>query len=257
MRGATAEGKFMSLKIMIADDDPMSLKLMRSMTALMDHTVLAFDDSREAGQRAEKQRFDVVFVGMRLPQLDGLELAHRIRTSQPNRETTIVMLSATDDIESLRKAFGEGADFVLTKPVAGGRLRPMLAAMESPGWKGKRKAARLPLITEVTCTRDGRQFRLRSLNISGSGMLLQPSIDVEVGQEVSLEFKITKVSASLNVVGRIVRKDGTERVGIEFIGLAPEDQNAIQLYVMGRLAVPTPPKELSGIRLHRLFTPQD
>ena len=245
----------MSLKIMVVDDEPLSLKLIRSLAAPSGHTVLTFDDSQEAGQRAEAQRFDVTFVGMRMPQLDGLELARRIRNSELNREATIVMLSATDDIGSLRKAFGEGADFVLTKPVTAGRIRPMLAAMDSSGWKGKRHAARLPLFTEVMCTWDGRQFPLRSMNISESGMLLQPTVDVEVGQEVALEFKIAEVRTSLNVLARIVRKEGTERVGMGFIGLAPEDHNAIQLYVMGRLQEHTPSRDLSGIGMRRLFNP--
>jgi CheY-like chemotaxis protein len=245
----------MSLKIMVVDDEPLSLKLIRSLAAPSGHTVLTFEDSQEAGQRAENQRFDVTFVAMRTPQLDGLELARRIRNAPLNREATIVMLSATDDIASLRKAFGEGADFVLTKPVTAGRIRPMLAAMDSPGWKGRRHAARLPLFTEVVCKCDERQFPLRSMNISESGMLLQPSLDLEMGQEVGLEFKIAEVRASLNVLARIVRKEGTERVAMAFIGLAPEDHNAIQLYVMGRLGHVTPSRDLSDIRMHRLFDP--
>jgi CheY-like chemotaxis protein len=255
MEEPSAKARIMSLKIMVVDDEPLSQKLIRSLAAPLDHTVLTFEDIQEAGQRAETHRFDVTFVGMRMPQLEGLELARRIRNSQVNRETTIVMLSATDDIASLRKAFGEGADFVLTKPVTAGRLRPMLAAMDSSGWKGRRHAARLPLFTEVICTWNDRQFPMRSMNISESGMLLQPSVDVEVGQEVGLEFKIAEIRASLNVLARIVRKEGTERVGIGFIALAPEDQNAIQLYVMGRLKDLTPPRDLSNIGMHRLFSP--
>jgi CheY-like chemotaxis protein len=243
----------MSLKIMVVDDEPTSLQLMRSLGAPLNHTVLAFDDNQEAGQRADKERFDVVFVGMRMPQLNGLELASRIRNSQHNRETSIVMLSATDDIGVLRKAFGEGADFVLTKPLVGGRLRSMLAAMDSPGWKGRRNAVRLPLFTEVNCKYDGREFSLSSMNISATGMLLQPALDLDAGLEVSLEFKIAEVRASLNVRARIVRKEGSQRVGMEFIGLAPEDKNAIQLYVMGRLAGPTATKEMADMRMRRLI----
>jgi CheY-like chemotaxis protein len=245
----------MSLKIMVVDDEPMSLKLMRSLAAPLGHTVLAFEDNEEAGQRAEQQRFDVAFLGMRMPQLEGLELARRIRNSELNREITIVMLNATEDIESLRRAFGGGADYVLTKPLTAGRLRPMLAAMDSSGWKGRARAARMPLITEVTCAWDDRRFPLRSMNISESGMLLQPSMDIEVGQEVGLEFKIAEVRASLNVLARIVRKEGNERLGTAFIGLAPEDRNAIQLYVMGRLKDLTPPRDLSGTGMRRLFSP--
>ena len=245
----------MSLKIMIVDDEPVSLQLMRSVAVPLNHTVLAFNNSQEAWQRAEKQRFDAVFVGMRPAQPDGLELARRLRDSQLNHETAIVMLSASEDIEIFRKAFGEGADLVLTKPLTAARLRPMLASLESDGWRGRRQKVRIPLFTEVNCKWGNRQLSLRSMNISEGGMLLQPAPDLEDGQEVSLEFKIAEVRASLNVRARIVRKVGTEQVGVEFSDLAPEEQNAIQLYVMGRLKGEAPPKELhiSQGRLFRRF----
>jgi hypothetical protein len=70
-----------------------------------------------------------------------------------------------------------------------------------------------------------------------------------------LEFKIAELRASLSVIARIARKEGTDRVGIAFIGLAPEDQNAIQLCVMGRLAGVAAPKDLTGLGMHRLFSP--
>jgi len=60
----------MSLKIMVVDEEPTSLKLLRSLAAPLGHTVLTFEDSLEAGQRAEQQRFDVAFVSMRMPALD-------------------------------------------------------------------------------------------------------------------------------------------------------------------------------------------
>jgi CheY-like chemotaxis protein len=244
----------MSLKIMVVDDEPVSLTLVRSLSAGSGHIVFGFQDCQEAGLRAEKQRFDVAFVGMRQPQTDGLELARRIRNSQLNRETAIIMLSKNDDVGSLRQAFGEGADFVLVKPLTGGRLRPILAAMDSPGWKDRRRAARLPLFTDVFCVYDECQFRLRSANISESGMLLQPSIDCEIGQQVRLEFKIPEGGASLNVSARIVRKEGNERIGVAFGDLAVEDRNAIQLYVMGRLKDLTPKRDLD---IGRHLRPRD
>jgi hypothetical protein len=93
------------------------------------------------------------------------------------------------------------------------------------------------------------------MNISESGMLLQPSLDLELGQEVGLEFKIAEVRASLNVLARIVRKEGTERVAVAFIGLAPEDHNAIQLYVMGRLVDLNPQRDLLDVGIRRMFIP--
>jgi CheY-like chemotaxis protein len=245
----------MSLKIMVVDNEPLGPKLIRSLAASLDHIVFAFEDSQAAAQRAEAQRFDVAFVAMGTPQLDGLELCRRIRKSPLNLETTIVMLSATDDVKSLRAAFGEGADFVLTKPLTAARLRPMLAAMDSSDWKFKTRAARLPLFTEVLLTWNGRQFPLRSMNISESGMLLQGSADIEVGQEVGMEFRVADIGVALNVAARIVRKEGTERLAVGFVGLAPEELNAVQLYVMGRLRDLTPPRDLSQIGMNRLLKP--
>jgi CheY-like chemotaxis protein len=244
-----------SLKIMVADTEPKTTQFMRSLATPLGHTVLPFADYQAAGQRGETQRFDVAFVGMGFPELGGggLRLAHRIRNSQPNRETIIVMLSEKDDVDSLRKAFGEGADLVLTKPIPADRLRRMLAAMDLGGWKN-RHAARLPFFTEVTCTLKGQQFPLRTMNISASGMLLQPAIDAEVGQEVALEFKIAEVQISLKVQARVVRKEGTERVGMEFVGLELEHQNAIQLYVTGHLESLTP-RELPKFGPRRMFHP--
>jgi len=240
----------MSLKIMVVDDEPLSLRVMRSLAVPLGHTVLTADDSQEANQQMEKQRFDVVFVGM--PRPDGLELAQRILSSQLGTETTVVILSTTNDIGMVREAFGTGVALVVPKPIAAGRIVPMLTAMDSPGWKLKRHAARLPLFTEVNGKCADRALPMRSMNISETGMLLQSSHDLEVGQEVSLEFKIAEVHASLNVRARIVRKEETKRVGIEFIDLAPEDVNAIQLYVMGHLKEYKPPRD-SDTRMRRLF----
>src|ERR1700680_1924390 len=107
----------MSLKIMVADEEPKTSHLVRSLATPLGHIVVLLGDYREAGKRGEAQRFDVAFVGMRSPQVGGLELAHQIRQSHPNRETIIVILSDSDDVASLPQAVGKGADYVLRKPV--------------------------------------------------------------------------------------------------------------------------------------------
>jgi CheY-like chemotaxis protein len=249
----------MSLKIMIVDNELITLKLMRSIIAPLGHQILTLQESREAAERAETQRFDVVFVDIRMAHLDRLELTRRIQNSQVNRETAIVMMSATDETETLRNAFSEGATLVLTKPISPSQLIPMLTAMERPGWKDQRHAARLPLFAQVSCKWDDKQFALRSLNISETGMLLESSADLEEGQEVSLQFKIGEVRASLNVRARIARKDSRGCVGVEFNDLAPEDRNAIQLYILGRLRTQAPPRkplQTKPSRL-RLFRPNE
>jgi len=226
----------MSLKIIVADNEPKSASLLRAVATPLGHTVLPFQDYEAAAQKGELQHFDVAFLGMRPPDLTGIDVAHRLRSSARNHDAAIVMVTATDDVPTQRKAFGEGADFVLTEPVKGGRLHRMLSAMDSSGWKRRKPAARLSFLTEVTVSWLHRKQVLRSLNISESGMLLRPLVDAPVAEEVTLEFKIAEVHASLSVRARISRKDeNAQLVGAEFVDLPREYQNAIQVYVMGNV----------------------
>jgi c-di-GMP-binding flagellar brake protein YcgR len=94
---------------------------------------------------------------------------------------------------------------------------------------------------------------MRSRNISESGMLLQGPLDTELSEEVRLEFHIAELGASLKVSARTVRKEGADRIAVGFVTLEPEDRNAIQLYVMGRLKDLTPPRDLAGVGLRRVF----
>jgi CheY-like chemotaxis protein len=247
----------MSLKILIVDEDPTSIQLLRSLGAPMGHTVLAFTDGHAAIERAETQRFQLFFVGMRAGELDGPEMVRRIRSTPPNRESLIVMFNTSDSNEVLRKAFAEGADLVAKKPLVAARLRVMLTALDAMEGRGrdKRHAARLPLFTDVSCVCGERQFSLRTMNISESGVLLQGTMQAEAGQEVALQFKIADVDATLNAKGRIARKEGNDRFGVEFLGLAPEDKNAIQLYVMGRMMELTRERDLSSVGVRKPFHP--
>jgi CheY-like chemotaxis protein len=243
----------MSQHILAVDTEPASLNLIRLLAVGEGFRVSTFENYQEAKQASDKQHFDILFVGMGTTESEGLTIVRGVRESNVNRESTIVILAATDEIAVLRKALSEGADLVLTKPVVANRLRPLLGAMKSQDWKFKTRAARMPLFTEVKCTWDDREFPLRSMNISESGMLLQPSLDIQVGQEVGLEFTIAELRASVNLLARIVRKEDKRSVAVQFIGLAPEDQNAIQLYVTGRLKDENPTREETDWRMRRLF----
>jgi CheY-like chemotaxis protein len=214
--------------------------------------MLPLQDYESAASSAQNQRFDAIFVGMCSPDQGEAEIVGRIRASEPNRKSVIVAVSANEDVPALRKAFAQGADLFLVKPVPGDRLRRILAGFAE--WKDNRYAARLPFLSEILCSSNGRQFQLHSMNISETGMLCKPAPDLEIGADVALEFKIKELRASLSVFARIVRKEANENVGFEFVGLAPEDINAIHIYVTGRFKdVTERENRLAGIGLRRLF----
>ena len=245
----------MSLKIIVADSDPKSGPLLRAVATPLGHSVLPFQDYEAAAKKGEAQHFDVAFLGMRPPELVAIDVAHRLRNSEQSHNAVIVMVTATEDISSQRKAFAEGVDFILTEPVPGGRLQRILSAITSPYWKERRPAARLPLFTDVACAWLDRKFSLKSMNISESGMLLKPLVDAGVGDEVGLVFKIAEIHATLEVRARIVRKDVPAKlVGVEFLDLPAEAKNAIRLYVIGNAKNEAPRREQMHFGPRRLYS---
>jgi CheY-like chemotaxis protein len=224
----------MSLKIMVVDDEPETLKFIKAVLEPLGHQVSAFTDSREAAERAKKQRFEVAFLDVRMPHLDGFELTRRIRESKSNRDIAIVMFTGAYDTEVIRRASKEGVTFFLTKPFNPQRVSGLLNAMDRAMWKEVRRFARLPLRTPVTCRLGDQRLKLESVNVSEGGMLLEPSGGLEPGEEVSLEFAIPEVAEPVNPRARVVRKESTDRVAVEFTLLTPKDRKAIERYISGQ-----------------------
>lgn len=239
----------MSLKILVIDDDPSTQQLLRALAIPSGHLVAAFDDSAAALAQLDVRKYDLAFVSDRVRATTGLEIIHGLRESEYCSDTFIVLLNSSDSVDDIRAAFAEGADLAIAKPLSRGQLHGLLAAVDSPGWRNKRHAARLPLFTDVTFTSGDQKLALRSLNISESGILLQGSAHAAVGAEVELTFAIAEVSASLHLRGRIARKegnDGYDRLAIEFSALSCESQNTIELYVLGRMKDLSRPREVSA-----------
>lgn len=245
----------MSLKIMVVDHEPKFPKLLRSLAVPMGHAVFAFEDCQASVDRIRSQRLDVAFLSMNLPETDRMELVGRIRNSDPSRGAIIAFLCETEEISAMRKGLGQGADLILAGPVSADRLTRMLSALEPSKWKMQRAAARLPLFTEVVCTWNDSKFSVRSFNISETGMLLQSPTEIGIDQQIRLEFKIQEIGTSFDVLARIARKEGTERMAVAFVNLTREDQNAIHLYVTGQTKDSSPPKSRLEIGPRRIWPP--
>ncbi len=103
--------------VLIVDDDPFIRKLIA--TTLED--VAGFElveaaDGREAVEAAARDRPDLVFLDIEMPEVDGLEACRRLRAAPDTARATIVMLTAAAGDTAERDAETAGADLFLTKP---------------------------------------------------------------------------------------------------------------------------------------------
>jgi CheY-like chemotaxis protein len=251
----------MSLKILVVDDEPTVLKLIKSIVEPLGYEVLGLADSRQAACRLESERFDGVVFDIRMPHLDGYELARRARASPLNGGAPVVMITGLNDIDTMRKCFSLGVSFFLNKPFTCEQLYSLFSAARGSMLRERRRHVRLPFCTTVECTfgkLGERHFRTVSLNLAESGMLLEPSGGLEVGQEVVLEFTLPQArgaqeaaakqpkgfsfaeppadgSGLRTIRAQVVRKAPRDRIAVQFTDLSAANRELIQRYIMGRV----------------------
>ncbi len=84
-------------------------------------------DGREAIQKAEELKPDLIVLDVGLPNLSGIEAARQIRQRSPNSE--IIFLSQNSDLDVVRAALGTGALGYVRKTDAGRELLPAMDAV--------------------------------------------------------------------------------------------------------------------------------
>src|SRR5205809_568233 len=100
------------MKILIADDDPVSRTVLAKIIASQeDHQTTVAEDGREAWALLDDaaRSFDVVFLDLSMPKLDGFELLKRIGKSPLLKNTEVVLCTGANDRASVVKAVQLGA----------------------------------------------------------------------------------------------------------------------------------------------------
>jgi len=101
--------------ILIADDDPHILRVMSIWLQRHGHQVIHARNGREALEAVDTGQVDLLISDMNMPQLDGIELARRLRQGRGN-EIPILMLTARCDQQDLTDKLSAYSIRVFPKP---------------------------------------------------------------------------------------------------------------------------------------------
>lgn len=125
--------------ILIVDDDPKLLNMLRRTLTYEGFHVLTAADGNAALAQAQTQRPDVIVLDWMMPGLDGIGVLKRLRAL--NDQTLVLMLTARDAVEDRVEGLETGADDYLAKPFAPAELiarvrallrRPSVGARDEP-----------------------------------------------------------------------------------------------------------------------------
>jgi two-component system, cell cycle response regulator len=116
------------MRVLIADDDHICLRLTQAALVKAGHDVIVASDGEEAWQVLRKGGIDLAVLDWMMPGRDGLSLCRALRAESGTGHLYIILLTARGQHEDIVSGLDAGADDYLVKPFDADELRARLRA---------------------------------------------------------------------------------------------------------------------------------
>jgi CheY-like chemotaxis protein len=215
-------------QILVVDDDAVSCELISELLRSAEFNVTSLTSSPEAAERLSDDKFHAVFLDMRMPPPDGLELARHARNSRINAPAVIVMITAEHDHTLMKRAFEIGVQFFLFKPVERNKLLKLIRVAEHSIEQERRRFTRVSLQRPVSLHTNDKQLEGTTVDISFDGMLVQSYLVFPAGTYITLSLDLQNGSKPIQLEARVLRAIGSERMAVQFKGRNETERNRLQ-----------------------------
>jgi len=173
-------------KILIIDDDVDTLKLVGMMLQKQGYKIIASANGERGLTQAEAENPDLILLDIMMPEMDGYEVAKRLRANSLTANTPILMFTAKTQLDDKVTGFEAGADDYLTKPTHPTELRAHVKALLARSSKGKVSTSPLPtekrsMTIGVLAPRGGQGVTTVAVNL-GDALRIATKSDVIVAE---------------------------------------------------------------------------
>ncbi|OCA64644.1 two-component sensor histidine kinase BarA [Aeromonas piscicola] len=114
---APTQRQVQQVKVLAVDDNAANLKLIAAMLKEMVSQVVVCKNGKEAVRLAQSQPFDIIFMDIQMPIMDGISATQAIRSQSLNTETPIVAVTAHAIPGERERLIRQGMDDYLAKPI--------------------------------------------------------------------------------------------------------------------------------------------
>jgi CheY-like chemotaxis protein len=116
--------------VLVVEDNEDARHMLVAALSLDGHQVHAAPDGESGLELATQMPPDVALIDIRLPGMDGYEVARRLRAANERRRITLIALTGFGQTEDRRRAFDAGFDAHLVKPVNAERLKRVISELQ-------------------------------------------------------------------------------------------------------------------------------
>jgi DNA-binding response OmpR family regulator len=104
-------------RILVVDDEPISRQTVCAALKKADLPAMAVEDPAAALKLLEENQFDLVFLDVEMPGLNGFEVCKKLRATPVNTTTPVVFVTALTDFETRARSNLSGGTDIIAKPV--------------------------------------------------------------------------------------------------------------------------------------------
>lgn len=104
----------MGLRILLVDDEEDIVEVIRDRLEAYGFTVATARNGLEALNRLSKEKFDGIFLDIKMPEMGGIEALEEIR--KRDRKTPIIIITSSSTKDSAIEALAKGANEYVLKP---------------------------------------------------------------------------------------------------------------------------------------------
>ena len=223
-------------RVLIVDDDFATRLLAEEALLPSGLEVICAGDGAEALAQFDARQPDVVLLDINMPGIDGYEVCRRIRQRPRGAATPLMVMTASDDVDSVEEAFRAGATDFITKPLnlvlLGHRVRYLLRASQAflDARESAKRLAHTQRLARLACWHivDGRfewsHDSLEALGPAAPAELTAGGLTNLVHPEDRARVTDALASAAPHQIDfRLQLPDGSERLVHQEAELAGED----------------------------------
>jgi DNA-binding response OmpR family regulator len=112
----------MASTVLIVDDNPDSIMVLRTILESKGFKVLSASNGREALSVMDGEIPDAVLLDVMMPDLSGIDVLKRMRGSAATARVPVILVTAKGQDEDLLDGYQHGADYYITKPCTAKQL---------------------------------------------------------------------------------------------------------------------------------------
>jgi twitching motility two-component system response regulator PilH len=114
--------KMPSKTLLLVDDSPTELKLLRDALGGKGYNLLSASDGEEAVHKTLQQKPDLVLLDIILPKKNGFQVCRQLKTTPETKNVKVILVSSKSQDSDRFWGLKQGADDYLTKPYTSDEL---------------------------------------------------------------------------------------------------------------------------------------